>query len=88
MDFYTAVLKQNNGYWLALCLENGIVGQDKSKDMAVLKLREAVSSFEEARALDTEIANQPLTIKELHEFIAFEGSLMESDSYELRAISA
>jgi hypothetical protein len=31
MEFYTVVLKQSAGYWLALCLENGIVGPDFSR---------------------------------------------------------
>jgi hypothetical protein len=27
MEFYTAVLRKTGGDWVALCLENGLVGQ-------------------------------------------------------------
>jgi len=27
MDFYTFVLRKSSKYWVALCLENGLVGQ-------------------------------------------------------------
>lgn len=27
MEVYTVVLRQSTGYWVALCLENGLVGQ-------------------------------------------------------------
>jgi len=27
MDFYTTVLRRSGSYWVALCLENGLVGQ-------------------------------------------------------------
>ena len=45
MDFYTVVLRKSAGYWLALCLENGIVGQGDTKDNAIGKLKEAIESF-------------------------------------------
>ena len=31
MDFYTVVLRKSGSYWVALCLENGLVGQGKYK---------------------------------------------------------
>ncbi|MBC1219011.1 type II toxin-antitoxin system HicB family antitoxin, partial [Nostoc sp. UCD120] len=41
MEFYTVVLKQSAGYWVALCLENGIVGQGSIQEDAISKLKEA-----------------------------------------------
>ena len=46
MDFYTLVLRRSGGYWVALCLENGLVGQGETKEGAVEKLKEAITSFE------------------------------------------
>lgn len=47
MEFFTAVLRKSGNYWVALCLENGIVGQGATKEKAIEKLKEAVSSFED-----------------------------------------
>ncbi len=35
MDFYTIVLRRSAGYWVALCLENGLVGQGYTQDYAI-----------------------------------------------------
>ena len=40
MDFYTTVLRRSGGCWVALCLENGLVGQGDTKDDAIKKLKE------------------------------------------------
>ena len=34
MEFYTTVLRKSDDYWVALCLENGLVGQGKTKKKA------------------------------------------------------
>ena len=47
MDFYTRVLRKSGGDWVALCLENGLAGQGRTKEESIKKLREAVESFEE-----------------------------------------
>jgi predicted RNase H-like HicB family nuclease len=39
MNFYTVVLRQSSGYWVGLCLENGIVGQGDTQEDAVNKLK-------------------------------------------------
>jgi predicted RNase H-like HicB family nuclease len=88
MDFYTTVLRKSGDYWVALCLENGLVGQGKTKKKAVQKLREAIDSFEEVAKTDKDIYNALLSIKELHEFLTVEGVEPRSDSYELRAVYA
>ena len=49
MDFYTLVLRRSGGYWVALCLENGLVGQGDTKERAVEKLMEVIASFEDVR---------------------------------------
>ncbi|MBH8562937.1 type II toxin-antitoxin system HicB family antitoxin [Nostoc sp. CENA67] len=69
MDFYTVVLKQSAGYWVALCLENGIVGQGILPEDAITKLKEAIESFEVVYESETNIYKSPISIEELHEFV-------------------
>ena len=73
MDFYTLVLRRSGGYWVALCLENGLVGQGETKEGAVKKLKEAITSFEDIRKSEADIHSAPVSIKELHEFLSIEG---------------
>lgn len=68
MDFNTVVFKQSTGYWVALCLENGIVGQGDTKEKAISKLREAIESFEEVYNTEDNIHKASISIEELHEF--------------------
>jgi len=88
MDFYTIVLRKSMDKWVALCLENGIVGQGDDKEQAVLRLKEAICSVEEAKKDDSKIFNEPLSIKELHEFLTIEGTAPVKESLELRAVYA
>jgi len=88
MDFYTMVLRQSGTQWVALCLENGIVGQGNSKERAVEKLKEAIDSFEEIRKNEVDIFSAPLSIKELHEFMTVEGPEPILEPLELRALYA
>jgi predicted RNase H-like HicB family nuclease len=46
MNFYTVVLRKSSGYWVALYLENSIVGQGNIQEDAINKLKEAIESFE------------------------------------------
>jgi len=48
MDFFTAVLRQSEGFWV----ENGVVGQGDTQEQAVAKLKKAVESLEEAYGED------------------------------------
>lgn len=88
MDFYTVVLRQSGGYWLALCLENGIVGQGDTQDLAIAKLREAIESFQAIYEYQSDIYCHPISIKELHEFLIIESKEPQSETYELRAVYA
>jgi predicted RNase H-like HicB family nuclease len=88
MDFYTVVLRKSDNYWVALCLENGIVGQGVSKDDSIQNLKEAIESFEEVQDSDGDIYSSPISINELHEFLTVEDVEPLSEQYELRAISA
>ena len=92
MDFYTVVLRRSGSYYVALCLENGIVGQGSTKEGAVEKLREAISSIEELKGTDENIHSQYLSIKELHEFLTVEGTVEAlegmSEPLEMRALYA
>ncbi|NEU75968.1 type II toxin-antitoxin system HicB family antitoxin [Hassallia byssoidea VB512170] len=83
MDFYTVVFR-HTGYWVALCLENGIIGQGNTQETAINKLKEAIESFEDVYKSDTNIYKSPISIEELHEFLLLE----DSDIYELRKIYA
>lgn len=88
MDFYTMVLRKSGQYWVALCLENGLVGQGNTKEAAVEKLKEAVESFEEVRKNEPDIYTSPLSIKELHEFLTVEGKERLLEPLEMRAVYA
>lgn len=88
MDFYTVVLRKSGSYWVALCLENGLVGQGDTGDNAIKKLKEAIESFEEECMREGDVYNAPLSIKELHEFLTVEGKEPVSEEYKLRAVYA
>jgi predicted RNase H-like HicB family nuclease len=88
MDFYTVVLRQSASYWVALCLENGIVGQGNTQDEAIAKLKEAIESFQEAYESEENIYNALVPVKELHEFLTVESPEPISETFELRAVYA
>ena len=88
MEFYTTVLRKSGSYWVALCLENGIVGQGHTKETAVVKLKEAIDSIEEVRKADEDIYSAPLSIKELHEFLKVEVLEAITEPLEMRALYA
>jgi len=88
MDFYTEVLRRSDKYWVALCLENGIVGQGLGKDDSIRHLKEAIEAFEDVRDSDADIYSSPISINELHEFLTVKDMEPLSEQYELRAISA
>ncbi|MBI4822838.1 MAG: type II toxin-antitoxin system HicB family antitoxin [Nitrospirae bacterium] len=87
MDFFTTVLRQSGDYWVALCLENGLVGQGRTKEQAIEKLKEAIASLEEVQKTE-DIYSAPLSIKELHEFLTVEEKEPLSEPYEVRAVYA
>jgi len=88
MEFSTTVLSRSGPHWVALCLENGIVGQGDTKENAVVKLKEAIGSIEEVRRTDEDICSAQLSIKELHEFLTVEGAETLSEPLEMRALYA
>ncbi|MEH1800552.1 MAG: type II toxin-antitoxin system HicB family antitoxin [Nostoc sp.] len=88
MEFYTVVLKQSAGYWVALCLENGIIGQGTIQEDAISKLKEAVESFEIVYQSESNIYKSPISIDELHEFLFVEEKEQDSEIYELRKVYA
>jgi predicted RNase H-like HicB family nuclease len=88
MDFNTVVLRRSGDYWVALCLENGLVGQGTTKEDAIKKLKEAIGSFENVHKTENDIYSAHLSIKELHEFLTVEGKEPVSETYELRAVCA
>ena len=88
MNFYTAVLRKSGPYWVALCLENGTVGQGNTKETAIAKLKEAIDSIAETQRIDNSIYSSPLLIKELHEFLTVEGVEAFSEPLEMRTLYA
>lgn len=71
-EFYTVVLRKSANYWVSLCLENGLVGQGNTQDEAITKLKQAIDSFQLSLESEESIYNAPISIKELHEFLAVE----------------
>jgi predicted RNase H-like HicB family nuclease len=88
MNLHTFILRQSASYWVALCLENGIVGQGDTRDSAVAKLKEAIASFEEIYESPSKIYCAPVAIQELHEFLKVESQEPTSEVYEFRAVYA
>lgn len=88
MEFYTTVSILSQGYWVSLCLENGVVGQGKTKQESVDKLQEAVSSLQKVLSTEKNVYSSPILIKELHEFLSLEDQSVSQESYELRKIYA
>ena len=88
MDFYTVVLRKSGNGWVALCLENGLVGQGMTKEDSIRKLKEAIESLEDVRKTEEGVYNASISIKELHEFLAIEGKELVSQTFELRAVNA
>jgi predicted RNase H-like HicB family nuclease len=88
MDFYTMVLRKSGNDWVALCLENGLVGQGMTKEESIRKLKEAIECFEDIRKTEQDVYSAPLSIKELHEFLTIEGKELTTQTFELRAVNA
>jgi predicted RNase H-like HicB family nuclease len=88
MDFYTIVLRKSGKDWVALCLENGLVGQGVTKEESIRKLKEAIETVEDIRKTEEDIYSAPISIKELHEFLTIEGKELASQTFELRAVNA
>ena len=75
MDFYTVVLRKSGSYWVALCLENGLVGQGNTKEKAIEKLKEAIDSFGAVYKDESGVYTVPLSRRELHEFLTVDGKI-------------
>ncbi len=88
MDFYTVVLRQSTGYWVALCLENGLVGQGNTQENAISQIKDAIESFQAVYQTATNIYSASISIEELHEFLMLEDREHNSEIYELRKVYA
>ena len=86
-DFYTVVIRKSAEYWVALCLENGLVGQGNTPEQSIDKLKQAIESFSQVYEAESDIYLSPLAINELHEFLTLEDA-EASDIYELRKVYA
>ncbi|TFG89242.1 MAG: type II toxin-antitoxin system HicB family antitoxin [Candidatus Atribacteria bacterium] len=88
MSFLTTVLRKSGDYWVALCLENGVVSQGFTKEEALIKMREAIASLELAFSDDPSLFSAPIAINELHEFLSIERPEPILETFELRAVYA
>jgi predicted RNase H-like HicB family nuclease len=88
MSFLTTILRRSGDYWVALCLENGVVSQGLTKEEALIKMKEAIASLELAFSEDQSLFTAPIAINELHEFLYVEGREPTLETYELRAVHA
>jgi predicted RNase H-like HicB family nuclease len=86
-NFYSVIIRKSADYWVALCLENGLVGQGNTPEQAIEKLKQAIESFYEVYESESNIYLSPLAINELHEFLTLEDP-EASDTYELRKVYA
>ena len=83
MDFYTVVLRKSGGYWVALCLENGLVGQGDTKESAIEKLKEAIDSFDDVyKEEQEEIKNRQLNLLDKGFYLGKKLYLKREDLYE------
>ena len=87
IDFYTVIVRKSAKYWVALCLENGLVGQGNTPEQSIDRLKQAIESFSEVYEAESDIYLSPLAINELHEFLTLEDA-SPSDTYELRKVYA
>ena len=87
MDFYTYTTRRIGKYVLSLYLENGVTAQGITKEEALEKLNDALTSLKEAIADNPEIGTSPISINELHEFITA-GNESLTEVLELHAVNA
>ncbi|WP_045221225.1 hypothetical protein [Desulfonatronum thioautotrophicum] len=86
MALYTSILRESAGLWVALCLENGLVGQGKTKEETLLKMKEDVDSLLEVQIDDPGIQDLPISIRERHVFLTVEG--FQAQPLEMRTVYA
>jgi predicted RNase H-like HicB family nuclease len=87
IDFYTVVIRKSANYGVALCLENGLVGQGNTPEQSIDQLKQAIESFSEVYEAESDIYLSPLAINELHEFLTLENATT-SETYEVRKVYA
>ena len=85
--FYSVIIRKSADYWVALCLENGLVGQGNTPEQSIDRLKQAIESFSQVYEAESDIYLSPLAINELHEFLTLENA-EAPDTYELRKVYA
>ena len=88
MDFYTSVLRRSGQYWVALCLENGLVGQGLSKQEALDKMKESIDSLMEVQSIEDKLCYTAIAINELHEFLTIEETDVKKEPFEMWTVNA
>ena len=85
---HTIVFRKSKNFWLALCLENGLVGQGDTQEESLKKITESIASMEEVNQQESDVFSLPIPINELHEFLTFEVTEPTAELYEMRAVYA
>jgi predicted RNase H-like HicB family nuclease len=85
---HTIVFRKSKYFWLALCLENGLVGQGDTQEESLKKITESIASMEEVNQQESDVFSLPIPINELHEFLTFEVAEPTAELYEMRAVYA
>jgi predicted RNase H-like HicB family nuclease len=85
---HTIVFRKSKNLWLALCLENGMVGQGDTQEESLKKITESIASMEEVYQQESDVFSLPIPINELHEFLTFGVPEPTAELYEMRAVYA
>jgi predicted RNase H-like HicB family nuclease len=87
IDFYTVIIRKSANYWVALCLENGLVGQGNTPEQSIDQLKQAIESFSEIYEAESDISLSPLASNEFHEFLTLENATT-LEIYEVKKVYA
>jgi len=85
---YTIVFRKSKNFWLALCLENGLVGYGDTQEESQNKITESIAFMEEVYRQESDVFPLPIPINELHEFLTFEVHELTAELYEMYAVYA
>ncbi|WP_375474710.1 hypothetical protein [uncultured Nostoc sp.] len=55
-------MRKSAGYWVALCLENRLVGQGINQEAAIKQLNEAIASFVKVYKLTIRLKQKIVTV--------------------------
>ena len=86
---YTAIVRQSNSDYIAVCLELNLVAQGNDLHEVERNLRDAIDSYLEEIALSLEVQAGPMPIEEFIEFLNDtepENQAQSSEKYILKSL--